>query len=297
MKNTILLLTSILLFTLTGNSQPVELGKVSWLRDYDAAVAQASKTDKDILILFQEVPGCATCRNYGNNVLSDPLLVEAIETYFVPLAVFNNHKGADAQTLKKFKEPSWNNPVVRIVDTAGKDVVDRLAGQYSSAALIRSMQQALDARSEPIPKYMQLLSDEQAPTDELVLGMYCFWSGEKVIGNLRGVIATEAGHMSGHEVVKVTYDPSITSQDNIINTAKKQSCADLAFTDDKDTDISIKTKKLGSYRKDKEDKYYLLHSKYKNLNLSNAQATKVNSYLGQGLDPEEWLSPRQIANL
>jgi hypothetical protein len=36
---------------------PVELGAVHWLRDYDAAVAQARAAAQPILLLFQEVPG------------------------------------------------------------------------------------------------------------------------------------------------------------------------------------------------------------------------------------------------
>ncbi len=36
---------------------PTELGKVRWHRDHDAAFAAARKLDRDVLILFQEVPG------------------------------------------------------------------------------------------------------------------------------------------------------------------------------------------------------------------------------------------------
>ncbi len=36
---------------------PVELGKVKWQRDHDAAFAQAKKIGKPVLVLFQEVPG------------------------------------------------------------------------------------------------------------------------------------------------------------------------------------------------------------------------------------------------
>ena len=45
----------------TANSarvdQPIELGKVRWERDYAAARTQAARTDRDLLMLFQEVPG------------------------------------------------------------------------------------------------------------------------------------------------------------------------------------------------------------------------------------------------
>ena len=109
-------------------NQNVELGAISWYRDYDEALAASKAQHKPVLILFQEVPGCATCRNYGNKVLSHPLLSEAIENEFIPLAIFNNKGGKDAAVLKKYREPSWNNPVVRIVNASGENLVNRILG-------------------------------------------------------------------------------------------------------------------------------------------------------------------------
>lgn len=36
---------------------PVELGRVAWLRDHEAAFAAARGSGKPVLLLFQEVPG------------------------------------------------------------------------------------------------------------------------------------------------------------------------------------------------------------------------------------------------
>jgi len=38
--------------------QPVELGQVNWLRDYDTAIELSAEKDLPIFIFFQEVPGC-----------------------------------------------------------------------------------------------------------------------------------------------------------------------------------------------------------------------------------------------
>ena len=38
-------------------SKRIELGKVKWGRDLDAALAKSKKTGRPVLILFQEVPG------------------------------------------------------------------------------------------------------------------------------------------------------------------------------------------------------------------------------------------------
>jgi hypothetical protein len=36
---------------------PIELGKITWLRDFDMGMAKAKKEKKPVLLLFQEVPG------------------------------------------------------------------------------------------------------------------------------------------------------------------------------------------------------------------------------------------------
>jgi len=38
-------------------SPPVELGAVSWLRDFEAAAEKARGSGQSLLLLFQEVPG------------------------------------------------------------------------------------------------------------------------------------------------------------------------------------------------------------------------------------------------
>ena len=163
-------------------NQDEELGKVSWYRDYDAAVKISEETDKPILILFQEVPGCATCRNYGHNVLSHPLMTEAIENEFVPLAIFNNKRGKDLEILKKYDEPTWNNPVVRIVNHKGKNIVQRVARDYSAKGLYAAMSKAITTYGNDIPEYMKILGTELSTSSrssnikETHFKMYCFWT-------------------------------------------------------------------------------------------------------------------------
>ena len=69
---------------------PVEVGLVRWGRDLDAALKRSAETGRPVLVLFQEIPGCAGCRAFGQNVLTSPLLVEAIEDEFLPVLVYNN---------------------------------------------------------------------------------------------------------------------------------------------------------------------------------------------------------------
>ena len=105
----------------------------------------SEKENKPIFLFFQEVPGCSTCRNYGHHVMSHPLIVETIETYFVPTAIFNNKKGEDAKVLKQYGEPFWNNPVVRIVNAKKVNIVNRLSGDYSQPGVTQTMIAALES--------------------------------------------------------------------------------------------------------------------------------------------------------
>ena len=282
-------------------NQAIELGHVKWMRSYDKAIAKAKEEEKNVFILFQEVPGCATCRNYGQNLLTHPHIVEAIESYFVPLAIFNNKGGADAQILSKYGEPSWNNPVARIIDpNKEKDVVKRLNGRYDMPALIQTISQGILASNQLIPEYLNLLHEEYSARDlrETHLSMYCFWSGEKNLGKLDGVVSTKAGFMNGAEVVKVQYDADKVSEGDLIAYAANKQCADRIFTDDK-REIKAAKKhkvasgKVGTFRPDNQPKYYTYNTEYKFLPMTRLQALKVNSAISERRSPKALLSPRQ----
>ena len=83
-----------------------ELGDVAWLRDFERGLTAASEQGKPILLLFQEVPGCSTCVNFGQDVLTHPLMAELISVHFIPVAIFNNHSGKDAGICLLYTSPS-----------------------------------------------------------------------------------------------------------------------------------------------------------------------------------------------
>lgn len=263
----------------------IELGDVHWLRDIDKALEESKKSDKPIFLLFQEVPGCATCRNYGSDVLSDPLIVDAIENEFIPLCVFNNRGGRDKKVLDQFSEPSWNNPVVRIINSNGNDVISRLSGGYTQASVVLQMSLALKQFGNGSPQYLELYKEELT-SDNLETAyyqMYCFWSGEAHLGKLDGIVSTEPGWMNGAEVVKVVFDKDDINKSTLDKHANKASCKPVSSSDD--------------YRSDKDLQYYLKNSKYSTLALSALQKTKINSALSLKIDAEQYLSPSQLACL
>ncbi len=286
-------------------TQPEELGTVKWLRSFDEALASAKKSDKPVLILFQEVPGCATCRNYGNNVLSHPLIAEAIETLFVPLAVYNNKDGEDAKVLKRYGEPAWNNPVVRIVDKSGQDIIPRVNGNYTAWGLVQAMLQAVDLQGRVAPAYLDLLNEEFSAvlrgTETATFPMYCFWTGEGHYGSTPGVVATQPGFMDGREVVQVTFDPAVVSYEKLIQSGQKARCADGVFyhnTAQKTTaEKTLGNKAVApksNFRSDKEPKYYLSKTHYRFVPMTPLQAARANALTGKQQNPEAVLSPRQV---
>lgn len=274
------------LIACSGPENPTELGEVHWLRSMEEAQARSKAEHKPILILFQEIPGCITCRTFGNEVLSHPLIVETIETYFIPLAIYNNKQGEDAIILRRFNEPAWNNPVVRIVDEKGNDLISRLNGNYSPYGLSDMMTNVLVKTNGTAPVYLQLLTDElaakQKGTSTTTYTMYCFWAGEVLFGAVNGVISTSAGYQEGKEAVKVEYDPGVISKSQLDKIAQQSTC---------------KATSGGSFRPDTTPKYYLNNSKYRGIPMTEVQKCRVNNALAEGQSADVFLSPLQLAFL
>lgn len=292
-------------FDFDVTSQPVELGQVEWIRDFDRGVDTAKAQKKPLLVLFQEVPGCSTASGYGKNVLSHPLIVEAIETLFVPVAVYNNTGGEDRKVLDSFGEPSWNNPVVRIMTPERKELTPRLSGNYTKAGLVNSMVSALKNSNRDVPQYLSLLQAElhakAGKNERAVFAMHCFWTGEAKLGNIKGVTTTKPGFMGGYEVVELEYNPSIISYEDLVSRAKSNKVASHVFTvnDIQNTaakellgaeEVSVAT----TFRPDRSPKYYLSRTSYKHVPMTELQKSRVNAAIGSLQSPDTYLSPKQL---
>lgn len=273
--------------TSAQTATPREYGAVRWRRDLGAAVAESARAGKPVLILFQEVPGCATCVGYGSTVLSHPLIVEAAEDLFIPVVIHNNLEGEDAKILKEFGEPSWNNPVVRIVGADRRDLIQRVDGDYSARGISAAMVSALRASGRVAPEWLKNFAEESraeagARSEQAVYAMHCFWEGEASLGGLDGVLATRTGFQGGQEVVEVTYDPARVSRSALDERAAQMACK--------------KPNSKGAVTPStKDDKYQLRQTAYVGVPMTPAQSARVNSAIGAGQNPRELLSPRQIA--
>ncbi len=150
------LLCSLLSFTLAGcqaadSKAPEEVGTVKWGRDMDEALRASAVSGKPVFALFQEVPGCAGCKQFGREVLSNAALVAVIHESFTPVLIHNNAGGSDAATLKKYNEPAWNFQVVRFLNPQGADLIPRQDRVWETAPLARRMAAALKAAGRPVP--------------------------------------------------------------------------------------------------------------------------------------------------
>jgi len=77
-----------------------------------------------------------------------------------------------------------------------------------------------------VPEYLTLLEQElerlvSTKIKEKTFKMYWFWSGEKALKALDGVLRTQAFFSNHSEVVKVQYDSQLIKEDQITAYAKK----------------------------------------------------------------------------
>ena len=71
---------------LKPGEKPVELGTIDWVRNLKQGLQESLETGKPVMLLFDEVPGCGKCRDFGKQVLSNPVIRAAAEANFVPVS-------------------------------------------------------------------------------------------------------------------------------------------------------------------------------------------------------------------
>lgn len=263
-----------------------EAGKVQWGRILETALASSAQTGKPVFALFQEIPGCAGCKQFGREVMSHPLIVETVESEFTPLLIHNNKGGRDLEVLQRFGEPAWNYQVVRFFNSLAEDIIPRKDQVWDAGGIAERMVAALTQARRPVPAYLRLLAAEHSPRlKEAVFAMYCFWTGEMELGRIEGVVTTEAGFMDGHEVTRVKYDPAVITLPQLIAAAEKVECANAVsvpatdLPEAKTTRLKIGT--ISGYRTAPKDdqKKQIGGTAAEKLTLTPAQATKVNAWI------------------
>ncbi|MBB5353756.1 hypothetical protein HNR46_004018 [Haloferula luteola] len=258
----------------------VEAGKVDWQRDFDAALADADRTGKPVFLLFQEVPGCSGCKQFGRDVLGDDRLVRLIESEFIPVLIRNNVEGKEGKIRDRYQEPAWNYQVVRFLDARGGDLIPRKDRVWTTEELAPRMIAALEKSNRPVPESLSLLAAGNPPA-EATFATGCFWSGEEKLGRIPGVLTTEVGYIGDHEVVHLQYDASRLSVVDLIQAARAADCADLIWLPSSDRRAG--TQRLDPsdfHRAPASDQKRMLHgSPLEKINLTPEQSTQVNAWL------------------
>ena len=238
--------------------------------------------------------------------MTHPLMVEAIETLFVPVLIHNNKPGKDAEILKQYSEPSWNNPVIRYLDSNGKDVLARKDGLWTTGATATRMVAALKAAKHKVPAYLQLVADEHTPNvAQATFAMHCYWVGEVNLGAINGVLKTHAGWIGKKEIVRVFYNPNVVNYETLLKTARKLECASTVFIHNAaqmkiakslvgEDAVPLPGKSEQRRVRYTEEKYHLRRQPpLRYLPLTQIQLVKVNSAVMGGKDHRVFLSPRQ----
>ncbi len=282
--------------------QPVEVGVVDWLRDLDDAVEKSKESGKPIFALFQEVPGCSGCKQFGKDVLSNRVVVDGIEEAFVPLLIHNNTPGRDAQVLKAFGEPAWNFQVVRFLDANTNDIIPRKDRVWETGPLVERMIETLTKAGRPIPEYLRIIEQENSERLQLAhFAQPCFWVGEMELGQVEGVVATQAAFMGGHEVTSVWFDPREVSLLDLSRQGQQRNVASVVFTDAAGiaeldgSGVPARPIDDGSHRvAPKSDQKRQLRGVTGLGSLSISQITKVNSFMRRNRDRAgHYLPPSQ----
>lgn len=275
-------------------SNPVEAGDVRWSRDFEGALARSAETGRPVLVLFQEIPGCEGCQEFGREVLRHPLIVEAMEDLFHPVLVYNNRdSGKDRDLRERYEEPAWNYQVIRFLDSAGEDVIPRKDRVWSTSGVAWRMIEALEASGRDVPLYLRAVALENKADDlsTAAFEMHCFWVGEMELGKIPGVVATEAGWIGGREVTRVIYDSSSISPGALEEAAEAAECADRTYEPGRD---GLLTGYSAAKESDQKRQLMRWEALKRVPDLTPMQLTKLNAFATVDMDAAlAWLSPRQ----
>lgn len=233
-------------------------------------------------------------------------MVEAIESNFVPVLIYNNKKEHEG-ILKKYNEPSWNNPVVRYLDAEGQDIIPRKDRVWTTSGVAKQTARAIEASGKSAPAYLKLIAQgaNEKKTETAEFAMHCYWEGEAKLGSITGVKDTRSGWRGNLEVVQVEFHPELVDYSELLKAAQSFECASKIYThNERQKKVASKTAagKIVDVAADpkmrdaklSDQMYYVRHSILGRLPLTSRQATKINSALYLKKPYKDVLSPRQV---
>lgn len=130
-------------------------------------------------------------------------------------------------------------------------------------------------------------STESAELSRATFSMYCYWTGEATLGQLKGVKKTKIGSLDHNEVVEVFYDPKETNLLEMSQALKAhKSFYSLIYRNEQEKKQALQTLPKGQTKKGSSRVRYIAdkHSlKVRRpdlyaLNLTDEQAIKLNTW-------------------
>ena len=171
---------------------------------------------------------------------------------------------------------------MRFLDAAGEDIIARRDRVWKTGPLLARMVATLEVAGREIPDYIRLLEQEHSEyLDEAFLAQPCFWVGEMEIGQIEGVVLTEAGFMHGHEVTRVLFDRRVLMLDELYEQAKRRNVAQAVFSDSASLSRLSRhatTKTTGRYRKAPESDQKRQLGRSVAGSFTESQLTKLNAF-------------------
>eukprot|EP00816_Leptocylindrus_hargravesii_P011769 CAMPEP_0196816070 /NCGR_PEP_ID=MMETSP1362-20130617/53397_1 /TAXON_ID=163516 /ORGANISM="Leptocylindrus danicus, Strain CCMP1856" /LENGTH=359 /DNA_ID=CAMNT_0042193273 /DNA_START=109 /DNA_END=1185 /DNA_ORIENTATION=+ len=317
----------------------VELGGISFTAIHantkiGIITETANKMNRPILLVVQQTTGPRFAREFGANVLSHPLVIEAAEDLFVPVALIRGRRsGSDdadsvakvngTKTLSDFDDLTYNAPLVRILNSVGEDLVPPIVDSRCTIGNITSaMTQALESHNKdmeyPYPRYLKhVMISERAhelnAVSQIFFGTSCFWVGEAELGAGHGVLATQNAWLGGREIVIVSYDNKITSYQELVRFAIAKDVVEIIYYCS-DTEKNVATRQVelkmatcevarltgsvgGSVQLEHDTKNFIARTVFRYVPLTKYQSSRINSALFHHKEEEgvALLSPRQSA--
>jgi hypothetical protein len=270
-----------------GRSQ--DLGRVRWSGDLPAALAEARRSGRPVMVLDRGSPQIPATRQFGFGPLSHPIVADAAGEFI-------------AVALPCDGRPE---PRLRFLDAQGHDLTpaDRPSA-LTTAGVLSAMAESLRAVGRPVPPYLELAAAEYAAPrrQTATFAVTCYWKGEAGLGHLDGVLGTRTGMLNGDEVVEVDFDPAALDYRTLATKATGMACFRKAYVqgDDQRALVSTMTGRVAARKSEPLDasnqqQFQLsLEPAYHLLPLTALQATKLNAALAAGEPPERFLSPSQL---
>ncbi|MEM9411574.1 MAG: hypothetical protein AAGA30_10700 [Planctomycetota bacterium] len=269
-----------------NETKSVSSSMINWETDLNQALEVAKWKSRPIFAAIGEV--------VDQDSLRHPLLIEAITNHFVPAQL--TQRSILEKTSNKFTRGFIIlGPKLEWLQSSDKD---NLSYKEVAKLLIDGLKQT----EQEIPTYLKLCSNDQL-TETAEFAMHCYWEGEARLGGIDGVVSTKSAWRDGLEVVQLEFIPSVVDYSKLITIAQSFDCASKIFAHT-DSQLTLArnivgdrlTKRVSRAARDaksSDQKYYLLHSLYRYLPLTQLQATKINARLKMKQPSEDLISPNQ----